>query len=189
VQALLAAARERLLREGSGASWRRPALSGLAVLLVLIVLVEGRGLPFDPFDDQAQPEVDDPPVSVAAVAAPQLHLPADLAEHNRRYLLWSTDGFPEIANGRASTVPDSFESLVADMDGFPDRATVERLREFGIASVVLHSERAAGSPQGGAAAKSVAGLGLSRRELPGGLVVYELRSPNAGSAPSGAGAG
>jgi hypothetical protein len=153
-------------------------------VLALLIVVEGRGLPFDPLDDQDQPAVPTAPASTAAVAAPQLHLPAERAEDNRRYLLWSTDGFPKIVNGRASTNPDLIEDLIDEMAGFPDAATVERLREFGVRSVILHADRAAGTPQALAASASIEGLPLSRRELPGGLIVYELRSPSAGSGPS-----
>jgi hypothetical protein len=167
-------------RHGLGA---RP-LAAAAALLVLLIAVEGRGLPFDPLDDQDQPAAPYPPASTAAVAAPQLHLPAERAEDNRRYLLWSTDEFPEIVNGRASTNPDRIEDLIEEMAGFPDAPTVERLREFGVRTVVLHTDRVAGTPQALAAAASIEGLPLSRRELPGGLVAYELRSPNAGSGPS-----
>jgi hypothetical protein len=159
----------------------------LATVAVAAVVVEGRGLPFDPNDDQAQPAVPDPPASTAEVPAPQLHLPAEGPEDNRRYLLWSTDGFPEIVNGRASTEPDLVSDVIAEMDGFPDRPSVERLRELGVRSVVLHTERAAGTPQADAAAAPIAGLGLVRRRLPGGLLVYGVRSPSAGSA-SGASA-
>ena len=47
----------------------------------------------------------DPAVRRRGVPAPQLHLPAERPEDNRRYLLWSTDGFPKIVNGRSSTEP------------------------------------------------------------------------------------
>ena len=67
--------------------------------------VEGRGLPFDPLDDQAQPRASGRPTDLSAIPAPQLHLPAERPEDNRRYLLWSTDGFPEIVNGRSSLDP------------------------------------------------------------------------------------
>jgi hypothetical protein len=167
-------------RRGLGAR----GLAATAAILSLLIVIEGRGLPFDPLDDQDQPPIPDPPASIAAVPTPQLHLPAERAEDNRRYLLWSTDGFPEIVNGRASTIPDQVEDLIDEMAGFPDAATVERLREYGVESVVLHTDRALGTPQAFAASASIKGLPLSRRELPGGLIVYELRSPSAGSGPS-----
>ena len=89
----------------------------LAALIALAVVVEGRGLPFDPFDDQAQPEVRRRSAARRRRARPPAS-PARpwTAEDNRRYLLWSTDGFPRIVNGRASTVPDSIEALI-ERDG------------------------------------------------------------------------
>jgi hypothetical protein len=176
----LAAAASRRVPAGRAAA----AGAAVAALLALAIAVEGRGLPFDPFDDQAQPEVDAVPASVADVPDPQLHLPALTAEDNRRYLLWSTDGFPLIVNGRASTRPDSIERLIEEMAPFPDAATVARLREFGVRSVVLHTDRAAASPQAMAVSKATKGLGL-RVEQRGPLVIYELGSPSAGSAGSG----
>jgi hypothetical protein len=157
----------------------------LAAVLVMALVVEGRGIPFDPYDDQDQPAVDEVPPSVADVEQPQLHLPATGGEENRRYLLWSTDGFPDIVNGRASTRPDSIEALIEDMEGFPDRATVERLRDYGVRSVIVHTDRIPeGEPTAAYPARASAlGLSLERR---GQLLVYELRS-SAGSEPGGAG--
>jgi hypothetical protein len=156
----------------------------LCAVIALAIAIEGRGLPFDPGDDQAQPRVPDAPATVAEVPAPQLHLPALRPEDNRRYLLWSTDEFPDIVNGRASTEPDRIADLIAAMDGFPDRGTVARLRDLGVASVVLHRDRVAGTPQAGAARRRIGGLGISRRPLGAELLVYELRSPAAAGAGS-----
>jgi hypothetical protein len=183
--ALLAAAgTEAAMRALGRRGLRTRALAAAGAVLALLIVVEGRGLPFDPLDDQDQPAVPYAPAATADVPAPQLHLPAQTAEDNRRYLLWSTDGFPKMVNGRASTNPDLIENLIDEMDGFPDALTVERLEEFGVRSVILHTDRAAGSPQAFAAAASIEGLPLARRELPGGLIVYELLSPSAGSGPS-----
>jgi hypothetical protein len=190
--ALRAAKRRLEERRPAEAGRVRAAVAGSAALLVLAVAVEGRGLPFDPFDHQDQPVVDAVPPSVAAVPAPQLHLPAEGEEENRRYTLWSTDGFPEIVNGRASTQPDSIERLIVEMRGFPDRATVETLREYGVRSVILHTDRAEGWPQDGAEKRPTDGLGLTVRRR-GPLVIYELEpSAAAGSglvAGSGTGSG
>jgi hypothetical protein len=155
----------------------------IAALLAFAIVVEGRGLPFDPFGDQDQPELDATPPSVADVPAPQLHLPADTPEDNRRYLLWSTDEFPDIVNGRASTRPDEIEELIAAMGGFPDRETVERLRDYGVRSVVVHTDRIPnGEPSAAYPARASAlGLSVDRR---GELLVYGLRS-RAGSGGAG----
>ena len=195
--ALLAAAGAELALRALGRRrlGARP-LAGTAAILLLLIVVEGRGLPFDPFDDQDQPAVPYPPASTADLPAPQLHLPAERysrpgQDDNRRYLLWSTDGFPEIVNGRASTNPELIEELINDMKNFPNAATVERLRQFGVRSVILHSTLVMGTPQQDAAGAPIDGLPLRRSVLPGGLIVYELRSPRAdigSSARSGVGA-
>jgi hypothetical protein len=180
--AILAAAGAQRLAAGirGAPRWGVAPSAAACAVLALAVAVEGRGLPFDPFDDQDQPRVEAAPPSVADVPAPQLHLPALTPEDNRRYLIWSTDGFPDILNGRASTIPLATEALYDEMAGFPDAATVARLRELGVRSVVLHTDRTSGSPQAGAEMKPVKGLGLAV-EHRGPLVIYELDESSAGS--------
>ena len=56
---------------------------------------------------------------------------------------------------------------------FPDRASVAYLRRLGVRTVVLHPALAAGTSWQAAAAKPVAGLGLSR-ERRGAVIVYAL---------------
>jgi hypothetical protein len=152
------------------------ASAGVAVALVLAVAIEGRGLPFDPGDDHAQPAAPASPIAFSAVPAPQLHLPADLPEDNRRYLLWSTDGFPKIVNGRSSLDPTFTFGLIDDVHGFPDRHSVELLREVGVRIVALHTQRVAGTEWEDAAQRPISGLPLTRSR-DGEVVVYEIRSP------------
>ena len=159
---------------------RRRAATALAVALVLAIAIEGRGLPFDPLDDQTQPKVPPVPASVASVPPPQLHLPAERATDNRRYILWSTDGFPKLVNGRSSLNPAFTGHLIARTTGFPDRRSIRLLSRVGVRSVILHTNRVAGTPWRDAARRSVAGLGV-RRSRRGDLVVYEIR-PSLGSA-------
>ncbi|MFL5891313.1 MAG: hypothetical protein ACJ75I_01075 [Solirubrobacterales bacterium] len=156
---------------GGVVAWRGGAT--VAAAFVLVILIEGRGLPFDPFDTQAQPTVPPVPPSAASVPAPQLHLPADRASDNRRYVLWSTDGFPKIVNGRSSLNPSFTARLIRREEGFPDRATVRRLERLGVRSVVLHTNRVARTPWEQAASKPVAKLPLTR-ERKGGLLIYVL---------------
>ena len=152
----------------ANALWRTFSKSNVAVL------VEGRGLPFDPFDNQAQPSVPPVPQSVASVPAPQLHLPAERAADNRRYLLWSTDGFPAIVNGRSSLNPAFTEHLIERMEPFPNRPTVGLLSRLGVRSVILHTTRVHGTPWRGAARRPIAHLPLTRTRRHD-LVVYEIR--------------
>jgi hypothetical protein len=175
--ALLAGAGAQLagsaLARYRGGAWGGGAL--VAGLLVLAIVVEGRGLPFDPTDSQAQPGAPPTPPSVAAIPAPQLHLPALSDGANRRYLLWSTDGFPKIVNGRSSLTPNFARKLVERSRGFPSRHTVALLRRTGVRSVIVHVRRAQGTHWRNAERRPVAGLGLTRSRL-GDLIVYRLGS-------------
>jgi hypothetical protein len=171
--ALLAAAGTERLGAGLRRRWGGAVAGGSALLLAAAIAVEGRGLPFDPTDAQAQPEVPAAPVEFSTIPAPQLHLPAALADDNRRYLLWSTDGLRDLVNGRSSTQPEFTEELIAEMAEFPSPATVARLRELGVATVVLHVDRIAGTPQGSAPARPLGGLDVERRRV-GNVIVYEL---------------
>jgi hypothetical protein len=185
--ALLAAAgAEAVIR---GLRQRRlPAWSAVAVtgVLALAIVTEGRSIPFDPFDNQAEPEVPAPLASTADIPQPQLHLPALTAKENRAFQLESTDGFPEIVNGRASTNPAIVLDLVKHMATFPDAATVKELQDYGVKTVVLHLGLTEGTPQAGAQRKPTAGLPLRRYQLRDrpGLVFYEVLSSNASSGPS-----
>jgi hypothetical protein len=182
--ALLAAAgTEALLRAIGRRSWPAWAPAAVTGVLLLAIATEGRGLPFDPFDKQAQPEVPPQGTSTAELPTPQLHLPARTPKENRAYQLASTDGFPDIVNGRASTIPHTVVDLVHAMDDFPSAATVKRLQDYGVRTVVVHLGNTEGTPQAGVAKVPVKGLPLRRYRLPG-LVVYELDSSSASSGPS-----
>jgi hypothetical protein len=154
------------------AAWRGGA--AVAAAAVLIVLVEGRGLPFDPFDNQAQPKVPAVPLSAASVPAPQLHLPAKRATDNRRYVLWSTDGYPKIVNGRSSLNPQYTRRIIRREEGFPSRRGVDLLQRLGVRSVILHTNRTKGTPWEDTAEKPLGNLPLTRSRL-GDMLIYEIR--------------
>ena len=168
-----------------------PAWSGAAVagLLALVIVTEGRSLPFDPFDNQAMPDAPPAQASTNEIPTPQLHLPALTAKENRAYQLASSDGFPDTVNGRASTNPAVVLDLVKHMATFPDAATVRELQDYGVRTVILHLGLTEGIPQMGAARKSIRGLPLTACRLPG-LIVYEVGSSTTSPRPSaGSGAG
>lgn len=158
--------------------WRQIAPAAIAAVLVLGIAVEGRALPFDAADNLAQPRVPPAPGDVSDVPAPQLHLPAPLATDNRRYLFWSTDGFPDIVNGRSSVQPEFTQTLIDSMDTFPDETTVDLLRACGVRSVILHLARVDGTAQQYATERPIEGLGITRRRI-GDLLVYEIGSSSA----------
>jgi hypothetical protein len=187
--ALLAAAgAETAIRAARRRRWPAWSAVAISVVLGLAILTEGRSLPFDPFDNQAMPEVPPSGPSTADIPQPQLHLPALTAKQNRAFQLESTQGFPDIVNGRASTNPAVVLDLVKHMANFPDAATVRELQEYGVRTVIIHVGLTENTPQAGAARRPIAGLPLRRYRLPDrpGLVFYEVGSS---SASSGASAG
>jgi hypothetical protein len=89
-------------------------------------------------------------------------------------MLWSTEGWPVLANGSSGFDPASQTRLRTAAATFPDAASVAALRASGVASVVLVRSRSTGSAWEGAADRAVAGLGIRRADLGDG-VVYDLR--------------
>ena len=111
----------------------------VAVVLPALVLAEGMGFP------NPHPTVAKPPPGLAEATPPRLHLPMYEYE-SRRFLLWSTDGFPEIVNGRGSFKPASFDALERRMARFPAHDVVEELEDMGVGTVVLHPDIVDGTP-------------------------------------------
>jgi hypothetical protein len=150
-----------------------PAILGAALVVGLVG--EGAG-------HMAHPVVPQPARAEIGLAGPILDLPADGAA-DRVWQYFSTDGFPKIENGNSTFDLPSQDDLRGGMAGFPDRASVEKLRWYGIKTVVLHLKRPPlpplhySSPEpsdpAAAAAKPVAGLGLARRRV-GDVVIYTI---------------
>ena len=158
---------ERARRPAADGARRVAAVAGLAALLVPIGLVAA--------DDWGGPRhwpVATAPVSVSALPAPIMFLPTDqIGDYH--LMLWTTDGFPTLANGNSGFNPPQQEQLRQATRTFPDAASVAALRAKGIRTVVVVRSRAAGTPWEGAADKPVAGLGIHRQDL-GDAVVYTL---------------
>lgn len=182
--ALLAAAgahtllsRESLRTQLSSQLLRRGKLRTRAHLVALalpaIVLLEGCG--FEVASDGVvlrgppHPTVPAPPPGLSAADAPRLHLPMYEYE-SRRFLIWSTDGFPEIVNGRGSFKPASFDELERRMADFPAAHTLGLLREMGVATVVLHPDIVDGT-----AWEDWRDWPLEGEET-GGVVIYRLNT-------------
>ncbi|RSM59838.1 hypothetical protein DMB66_26695 [Actinoplanes sp. ATCC 53533] len=138
-----------------------------AVLLFPLILVVLEGVNRTP-----HPVVPPAPAALAQAAEPLLVLPSDgLLELN--IMLWSTDGFPRIANGLTHFEPASQKRIRTVTAAFPDPASVAFLRQIGIRSVVVLPDRLAGTPWEGVASRPVAGLGITREDIAGALV-YRL---------------
>ena len=178
--ALLAGAGAQLLARLAGAWGRRHALGAAAAVagaaLVIALVGEGAG-------HLGHPVVPQPARAEIGLRGPILDLPTDGAA-DRLWQYFSTDGFPRIADGNSTFDLPAEDDLRGGMGGFPDRASVEKLRYYGIRTVVLHLtmpalpglhgyETAEPPNPSAAAAKPVAGLGVSRRQI-GSLVIYEI---------------
>jgi hypothetical protein len=165
--ALLAAGGVQALTDRARARWGTVAATACAGLLCLAVLADGWG-----FADH--PTVPLAPAGFAAAPQPALHLPTGPFD-NRRYVLWSTDGFPDIVNGRGSVIPRQFEAVMRVSERFPDKRSVTFLRRFGVRSVTVHLNRARGTPLARRALNgSLRGLDLER-ERRGMTVLFRLR--------------
>jgi hypothetical protein len=164
--ALLAAGAAQGLADRARRRHGAIAAAAVATVLCVAVLADGWG-----FADH--PTVPLAPPGQAQAPQPALHLPA-AAPDNRRYVLWSTDGFPKLVNGRASFLPREFAALVADTRTFPDARSVAALRRFGVRSVTVHLAAARGTPLARASTRSLRGLHLERQRR-GGTVRFLLR--------------
>jgi len=154
----------------------RRAAGVLAGVLLAVVILEGAGFGIDrggaALAGYQHPRAPQIPAGLAGVRAPLLQLPVR-PDDNRRYLLWSTAGFPHMLNGRSSFEPRTFVRTTRAVEGFPDAASVTLLRAQGVHTVVIHADQAPGSAWASWATRPIAGLGL-RRERRGPLVIYHL---------------
>ncbi len=165
----------RRVRAWNGGAGALPVLVG--VVLLIGIVGEGAG-------HMAHPVVPQPVRAEIGLPGPLLDLPTDGA-NDRLWQYFSTDGFPEIPIGNSTFDMPAVDDLRGGMSGFPDKASVEKLRYYGIRTVVLHTQRFKHLPvshsfvvpeppnTAAAAAKPVAGLGVTRRRV-GPVVIYEI---------------
>ena len=178
--ALLAGAGAHVLTLLAGAWGERNSLRALpallGVVLVLGVVGEGAG-------HLSHPVVPQPARAEVGLPGPLLDLPTDGAA-DRLWQYFSTNGFYRIPQGNSTFDFKAVDDLRGGMSGFPDKASIEKLRFYGIRTVVLHlvMPRLPGivgyalaepADSNKAAAKPVTGLGVSRRRV-GSLVIYEI---------------
>jgi hypothetical protein len=162
-----------------------PALVGVALLIGIVG--EGAG-------HLAHPVVPQPARAEVGLRGPLMDLPTDGAA-DRLWQYFSTNGFYKIPQGNSTFDFPAVDDLRGGMSGFPDRASIEKLRHYGIRTVVLHLRMprlpgivgyALAEPPdlAKAAAKPVAGLGVVRRRV-GSLVIYEIGPGPASLHPTG----
>jgi hypothetical protein len=153
------------------------APAAVGVVLAIGLLGEGAG-------HLAHPHVPQPIDAEVGLPGPRLDLPTDGAL-DRVWQYFSTNGFYEIPIGNSTFDIPAVDDLRGGMKGFPDKASVEKLRYYGIRTVVLHTKLPPGLPPehglefpepidpSAAAAKATAGLGVSKRRV-GATVIYEI---------------
>jgi hypothetical protein len=178
--ALLAGAGAQWLLSRVGKFGERHSLRGLPNLLGVVLLI---GLLGEGAGHLAHPVVPQPAKAEIGLRGPLLDLPTDGAA-DRVWQYFSTNGFYEIPIGNSTFDMPQVDDLRGGMSGFPDQASIEKLRYYGIRTVVLHLQLpklpgivgyALAEPPNvyAAAAKPVAGLGVKRRQV-GSLVIYEI---------------
>jgi hypothetical protein len=179
--ALLAGAGAQLLAGLAGEWGKRHSVRALpgivGVVLVIGLVGEGAG-------HLGHPVVPQPAPAEIGLQGPVLDLPTDGAL-DRVWQYFSTDGFYKIPVGESTFDIPAVDDLRGGMNGFPDKASVEKLRYYGIKTVVLHTVIPPGLPpeQGwviaeppdpaAAAKKPVTGLGITKRQV-GSIVIYEI---------------
>jgi len=165
----------------SGTGGATGAVLGLGTLVGVVLAI---GLLGEGAGHLGHPVVPQPQPAEIGLPGPLLDLPTDGAL-DRVWQYYSTDGFYEIPVGNSTFDIPAVDDLRGGMNGFPDRASVEKLRHYGIKTVVLHTVLPQGLPPEhgptvteppdpvAAAAKPIAGLGITRRRA-GTLVIYEI---------------
>jgi hypothetical protein len=153
------------------------APAAIGAILLVGLLGEGAG-------HLAHPHVPQPIPAEVGLPGPRLDLPTDGAL-DRVWQYFSTNDFYDIPVGNSTFDIPAVDDLRGGMKGFPDKASVEKLRYYGIRTVVLHTKIPPGLPPehgldfpepidpSAAAAKPTAGIGITKRRV-GATVIYEI---------------
>ncbi len=148
----------------------------VGVVIVIGIVGEGAG-------HMAHPVVPQPQKAEIGLPGPLLDMPTD-GPADRVWQYYSTNGFYKIPIGNSTFDIPAVDDLRGGIHQFPDKASVEKLRYYGIRTVVLHLTmpklpgiigyaHAEPPDAAAAAAKPIAGLGITRRKV-GSLVIYKI---------------
>jgi hypothetical protein len=153
------------------------ASAAIGVVLVIGIVGEGAG-------HLGHPLVPQPARAEIGLPGPVFDLPTD-GTLDRIWQYFSTNGFYKIPIGNSTFDMPQVDDLRGGMRNFPDKASVEKVRYYGIRTVVLHTvtypelppEHGLVIPEPpdpvAAAKKPIAGLGITRRQV-GSIVIYEI---------------
>jgi hypothetical protein len=186
--ALLAGAGAQLLAGRLGAFASRHtgawgARRSLATLTAVVGVVIVIGIVGEGAGHMAHPVVPQPQKAEIGLPGPLLDMPTD-GPADRVWQYYSTNGFYKIPIGNSTFDIPAVDDLRGGINRFPDKASVEKLRYYGIRTVVLHLTmpklpgivgyaHAEPPDAAAAAAKPIAGLGITRRKV-GSLVIYGI---------------
>jgi hypothetical protein len=137
-------------------------------MLVPLVLVLAESLNATP-----HPLAPAQPAALRTVRGPMLVLPTGPAS-DQTVMLWSTSGFPQIANGGGGFAAAHQAELRQKVASFPDPASINYLRGLGVVNVLLLRPQADGTPWERAGDIPVDALGIRREDLDNGTVLFRL---------------
>jgi hypothetical protein len=164
----------------TGSRGARPSLGGLTALIGVVIVI---GIVGEGAGHMAHPVVPQPKPAEIGLPGPLLDMPTD-GPADRIWQYYSTNGFYKIPIGNSTFDIPSIDDLRGGINRFPDKASVEKLRYYGIRTVVLHLTMpklpgivgyAHAEPPNAAeaAARPIAGLGITRKRI-GTLVIYKI---------------
>jgi hypothetical protein len=164
----------------AGSPGRRFSLGTLTAVVGVVIVI---GIVGEGAGHLAHPVVPQPKPAEIGLPGPLLDLPTD-GPADRIWQYYSTNGFYKIPTGNSTFDIPAVDDLRGGVNRFPDKASVEKLRFYGIRTVVLHltmpklpgivSDAHPEPPDtAAAAAKPIAGLGITRKRV-GELVIYEI---------------
>lgn len=89
------------------------------------------------------------------------------------YMIWSTDGFPLIANGNSGNFPPQYQSIVDNTKNFPDQVSVAVLDQYDVHTVVLLKSAALSTRYKAAITRPLGDLPITKYETTD-LVVFTI---------------
>jgi hypothetical protein len=146
--------------------WPGPWLRLATLVPLVLVLAET-------WNATAHPVVPDQPAAMRTLTGPMLVLPT-AALTDQTVMLWSTSRFQAIANGSGGFAPRRQDELRRSVAAFPDRGSVDYLRQLGVGTVLLLRGQVAGTPWERAGDIPVETLGIRRDDLDDNTVVFYL---------------
>lgn len=137
---------------------------GLSALVIVVAVLIAAPMLAESLNTTDHPEVWKPTAAMHNLAGPALVIPAE-GWLQGNAMLWSTDGFPQVANGSSGVTPDSLNKTSEMTKSFPDAASVAYLRGLGVRTVVWYASFGPGSAWADAPNRPLDGLGVTKEQI------------------------